>query len=94
MQRDGIIVADGSYKEGRSAAAIAIQPQQLSSPDIDDITEKNYSAVTMPGPAADQSSYRAELGGILTGIAFTNELVKEQGIPKADAPSIAIIKEH
>ena len=73
----GNIVTDGSYKEGRSAAATVFQHNKTLKIPKD---PTNYISVTVPGPKREQSSYRGELGGILTGIAITNRLLKKHNI--------------
>ena len=62
------IVSDGSYKNGRSSSACRVINTNIS------------VSNTVPGPKEDQSSYRAELGGILTGLTYTNNVCKQKGI--------------
>ena len=73
----GLVVGDGSYKDGRSSAAIVVQHQR--SKNIDS-RKRNTQSVTVPGHAKEQSSYRGELGGILTAIVYTNKQCKENNI--------------
>ena len=73
----GLIVADGSYKDGRSSAAIVVQHQRMKN--IDENT-RNTQSVTVPGHPDEQSSYRGELGGILAGIVYTNRKCEENNI--------------
>ena len=76
-QRKGLVVGDGSYKDGRSSAAIVVQHQR--SKNIDP-RKKNTQSVTVPGHAKEQSSYRGELGGILAAIVYTNKKCKQNNI--------------
>ena len=73
----GLIVGDGSYKAGRSSAAIVIQHQRTNT--IDE-NKRNTQTVTVPGHAREQSSYRGELGGILAGIVYANSACKSNNI--------------
>jgi hypothetical protein len=73
----GLIVGDGSYKAGRSSAAIVVQHQRTNN--IDD-AKKNTQTVTVPGHAKEQSSYRGELGGILAGVVFANKVCEDNNI--------------
>jgi hypothetical protein len=75
--RRGLVVGDGSYKNGRSSAAIVVQHQRTRNIDTG---KKNTQSVTVPGHAKEQSSYRGELGGILTAIVYTNKKCKENNI--------------
>ena len=75
----GTIVSDGSYKDGRSAAAIVFQHNKTK--DIPG-NSSNHVTVIVPGPSKEQSSYRGELGGIQAGIAITNSLFKKYNITK------------
>ena len=45
---------------------------------------KNTCAVTIPGHRDEQSSYRGELGGILTGISIANSLLTKEGITSGE----------
>ena len=73
----GLLVADGSYKNGRSSAAIVAQHQRTESIDQNC---RNTQTVTVPGHPSEQSSYRGELGGILAGIVYTNKKCEENNI--------------
>ena len=76
QQGVGFIVADGSYKTGRSSAAVIFQHQKMN-----EYTEKNnVYAVIIPGHKDEQSSYKGESGGILTGLAYANRLLRLGGI--------------
>ena len=75
----GSIIADGSYKLGRSSAAVVIQHEHMNQCP-DDPT--HVISTTVPGHPKDQSSYRGELGGILLGIVFTNRIAKKYNITK------------
>ena len=68
---EGKIVCDGSYKAGYSTAAFQT---------IGDNVIKGQNIV--PGYKKDQSSYRAELGGILMSIVLTNAICKKEEIQK------------
>ena len=72
-----MIVGDGYCKDGRSAAAFVIQQHHQREPKQE---IRNHHALTVPGEPEDQSSYRGELGSILAGIVYTNEILKEQDI--------------
>ena len=72
----GLVVADGSYKNGRSAAAIIFQHTK----DKGHNENKNTYAVTIPGHIDEQSSYRGELGGILSGLAHSHRIFQQNGI--------------
>ena len=73
----GLIVGDGSYKAGRSSAAIVVQHQRTENLDE---SKKNTQMVTVPGHPQEQSSYRGELGGILAGIVFANKACEAHNI--------------
>lgn len=74
---EGIVVSDGSYKNGRSSAAFTTVP------------EKQIKGVTtIPGNKKDQSSYRGELGGILAAITYTNKIAKEKRITRGKCVAV------
>ena len=66
IQGRGILVSDGSYKNHRSSAAFTTVPDKVIK-----------GSLTIPGNKHDQSSYRAELGGILSAIVFANSISKK-----------------
>ena len=76
QQGTGLVVADGSYKTGRSAAAIIFQHTKNNG----QIENNNTYSVTVPGHTDEQSSYRGELGGILSGLANSHRLLHKNGI--------------
>lgn len=59
------MVSDGSYKDNRSSAAFTTVPDK-----------KIKGSLTIPGNRNDQNSYRAELGGILASVVYTNKVSK------------------
>ena len=85
----GLIVADGSYKDGRSSAAIVVQHQRTKTIDKNIL---NTQTVTVHGHQDEQSSYRGELGGILAGIVYTNKKCEENNITSGKCVLAAIIK--
>ena len=64
-----ILVSDGSYKLGRSSAAFTTVPEK-----------KITGSLTIPGKTTEQSSYRAELGGILAAVVFANNATRTHQI--------------
>ena len=76
-QGEGSAVCDGSYKQGRSTATFVVQHEKMSQEEARQ--KRHHQSVTVPGHPIDQSSYRGELGGILSTIAYTNELCKRTG---------------
>ena len=79
INNEGLLVGDGSYKDGRSSAAVVFQHKKTETPKKD---ATNYISTTVPGPRKDQSSYRGELGSILSGIATTNLILNKYNITK------------
>jgi hypothetical protein len=78
---NGVIFSDGSYANGRSSFAWVAQPPQFHVPlSAVDFTSFWWNSDMVNGPADEQNSYRAELGGILDAIVHTNELCKEANI--------------
>jgi hypothetical protein len=77
MQNKGILVSDGSYKDNRSSAALTNVPNK----DI-------QVSLSIPGRANDQSSYRAELGGILAAIVYTNRIAEKFDIQQGGCTMI------
>ena len=63
------MVCDGSYKLGRSSASFTTVPEKTI-----------RGSLTIPGKYSDQSSYRAELGGILSSIVYANKVTREYNI--------------
>ena len=72
QNNDGLIVTDGSYKEGKSTAAFIVQHEAADEPSIGN---SNSQRVTVPGHPMEQNSYRGELGGILASISYTNSIL-------------------
>ena len=64
-----MMVSDGSYKKGKSSAAFTTVPEK-----------KIKGSLTIPGKKSDQSSYRAELGGLLASIVYANIISKRYHI--------------
>ena len=74
---EGLLVADGSFKQGRSSAAVVIQHEKdKECPEA----PTHCITTTVPGHPKEQSSYRGELGGILLGIVFANSVAKKYNI--------------
>ena len=71
-RNEGLVVGDGSYKSGQSAAAFVVN--QIKTSELGEY-HCNVQALDIPGHSDDQNSYRAELGGILAGIVYTNSTV-------------------
>ena len=63
------MVCDGSYKLGRSSASFTTVPEKAI-----------RGSLTIPGKYSDQSSYRAELGGILSSIVYANKVTRDYNI--------------
>ena len=73
IERDeGLVVGDGSYKGGQSTAAFVVN--HIKTTEMEE-HYCNVQALDVPGHSDDQNSYRAELGGILAGIVYTNSAV-------------------
>ena len=77
IQGEGITVSDGSFKNHRSSAAFTTVPEKAIK-----------GSLTIPGHKNDQSSYRAELGGILASIVFTNKIAKKFDIQEGKCTMI------
>ena len=65
----GTMVSDGSYKDDRSSAAFTTTPEK-----------EIKGSLTIPGNKDEQSSYRAELGGILASIVYANKIAAKYDI--------------
>ena len=65
----GEIVSDGSHKNYRTTSAFVVLPEK-----------EIHGETTIPGEPEDQSSYRGELGGILTSIVYTNKICEKHNI--------------
>ena len=65
---NGEICSDGSYKHNRSTSAFKVIGLPIE------------GSNTIPGLPRDHSSYRAELGGILAGITYTQQLCRKRNI--------------
>lgn len=73
VMHNGIIYSDGSYANGRSSFAWVAQPPHFEIPLADiDFSSFWWNSNVVQGPAEEQHSYRAELGGILDAIVQTN----------------------
>ena len=77
IQGNGITVSDSSYKNHRSSASFTTAPEKAI-----------QGSLTIPGNKNDQSSYRAELGGILASIVYTNKIAKKYDIPQGTCTMI------
>ena len=77
IQGNGITVSDSSYKSHRSSAAFTTAPEKAI-----------QGSLTIPGNKNDQSSYRAELGGILASIVYTNKIATKYNITQGTCTMI------
>jgi hypothetical protein len=81
IMNNGRIYTDGSYAHGISTYAWAAQPPYFDVP----LTSVNYDSFQwqsdfVHGPTEEQHSYRAELGGILAAINYTNTICRRANI--------------
>ena len=65
------VMSDGSYKDGRSAAAYGTVGYDSNAV---------HGSICIPGRPADQCSYRSELGGILANLTHINRLCTKHQI--------------
>lgn len=81
LMNNGMIYTDGSFANGISTYAWAAQPPHFTSPmrDVDFDSFKWHSDYVF-GHTDEQHSYRAELGGILAAIEYTNTLCCQANI--------------
>ena len=77
IKNKGVIVSDGSYKQDRSSAAFTTVPDKIIK-----------GSLTIPGNKIDQSSYRAELGGILASIVYVNRTAEKFDISRGSCMMI------
>jgi hypothetical protein len=78
---NGRIFTDGSYVNGISSYAWAAQPPHFNMPFKEvDFGAFQWHSDFVPGPNEEQHSYRAELGGILAAINYTNSLCNHANI--------------
>jgi hypothetical protein len=78
---NGIVVSDGSYKDGHATFAFLAQPIHHQC-DIHQLPWDSllYKTGCIIGSDEDTNAYRAELAGILAAIEFTNKLCHEENI--------------
>ena len=71
------------YGKGRSTVGFVVE-HDLTTQTLNkyDLTKNIHGQVTVPGNKDEQSSYRWELGGILSGIVFTHELCRKKSRKK------------
>jgi len=75
------MLSDGSYTKGRSSAAfVVVGPTTTTTLANTDLKSYLHGETTIPGNKKDHSSYRGELGGILAGVVYTNELCKKHQV--------------
>jgi hypothetical protein len=78
---NGLIVSDGSYREGKASFAFLAQPKKFQC-DLGDVNldQLIYGRGHVDGSEHDTNAYRAELAGILSAITYTNRLCKDYKI--------------
>ena len=77
LKGSGTMVSDGSYKDDRSSAAFTTTPEK-----------EIKGSLTIPGNKDEQSSYRAELGGILASIVYANKIAAKYDITEGSCMMI------
>ena len=75
------MLSDGSYAKGRSSATfVVVSPTTTTTLTNTDLKSYLHGETTIPGNKKDHNSYRGELGGILAGVVYTNELCKKHQV--------------